>query len=60
MVDTQRHLTTINKGFQDINNAIVNLRTEANDEQIDALDVLQASLSAVQETEAHSVRSAFS
>ena len=60
MVDTQRHLTTINKGFQDINNAVVNLRTEANDEQIDALDVFQAGLNAIQTTEAHSITMAFS
>lgn len=60
MNGNDRHIETIDRAFKDLNNAILNLRTEANDEQTDALDVFQAGLAALQQTECHSVRMAFS
>lgn len=57
--DPVHYLSMINRGFTGINAAILDLRTGASDEQIEALDVFQASMAGIQETEAHSVRSVF-
>ena len=58
--DPAHYLSMISQAFTGLFAAITDLRTGANDEQEEALDVFQASIYQIENTEAHSVRSAFS